>query len=215
MQRGGIVSPNGQAACSFCQHEGLIQYTLKETVNFFLITDHAPLIEGHLLIIPRGHYTCYGDLPAELDSELYEIKDEVRAFFAQYYAPPVFWEHGVFRQTVFHAHLHCFPFGETRYDLTLGLHKQLINSQDELRAWHAKYGHYFYLEDSAHTIVFPPDVGYYQRIIQEVLWPSAAPRLGEAGWRSPQQRYEARTPLIQAARARWQRFEQQRAEYAR
>ncbi len=105
------VEVNG-TNCAFCQR-GEISHVLKETPNFRLAADHAPLVEGHLLVIPKQHYTCYGDVPAEFDAELTTLKQEVQAFFARYYAPAVFWEHGVFRQTVFHAHLHCFPFGET------------------------------------------------------------------------------------------------------
>src|SRR2546421_13104667 len=101
--------------CAFCNRDD-ISYIFKETANFLIAADHAPLVEGHLLIIPKQHYTCYGSVPAELDTQLFALKHEVRQFLNRFYAPAVFWEHGIFRQTVFHAHLHCFSFGEAYYD---------------------------------------------------------------------------------------------------
>jgi len=39
-----------------------------ETVLAFL--DIAPLAEGHLLVIPRAHYTCLSEMPAEVAAAL-------------------------------------------------------------------------------------------------------------------------------------------------
>src|SRR5579864_8803574 len=127
MQIGSNVSFDGESNgtdCAFCNRTE-VTHILKETPRFLLAADHAPLVEGHILIIPKSHYTCYGDVPGTLDEELLALKNEVRQFFARYYVPPVFWEHGIFRQTVFHAHLHCFPWGETGYDLHENLHHEI------------------------------------------------------------------------------------------
>ncbi|MGH2479328.1 MAG: HIT family protein, partial [Ktedonobacteraceae bacterium] len=132
--------------CVFCQHDKITD-VLKETEHFLLAADHAPLVEGHLLVIPRQHYACYGDMPASLDEELFALKDELRQFYAHCYAPVVFWEHGVFRQTVFHAHLHCFPWGNTEYDVESHMHTAVVSAQEDIRNWYHAQGHYFYLED--------------------------------------------------------------------
>ena len=136
MQNGSHVSLNAETNtidCAFCQRSDIAGNILKETPAFLVVADHAPLIEGHILIIPKHHYACYGEVPAELDAELLALKSEVQVFFAQYYAPAIFWEHGVFRQTVFHAHLHCFPFGNTDYDIAERLHNLIVHSQDDIR----------------------------------------------------------------------------------
>ncbi len=216
MQNGSHVSLNADdnsADCTFCQRSK-INYILKEAPNFLLAVDHAPLVEGHLLIIPKQHYTCYGDVPAEFDAELTVLKQEVQAFFARYYAPAVFWEHGVFRQTVFHAHLHCFPFGETTYDLESELHGLVVRSQEDIRTWHASHGHYFYMEDTRAALLFSPEVERYLQIVRHVLWHGMSNRTGEHRWRSSQQRYEEGAPLIETTIARWQLFQQQGANYA-
>jgi diadenosine tetraphosphate (Ap4A) HIT family hydrolase len=208
---GSIPSPlaaNGiDPTCAFCKRE-TISSILKETSHFRLATDVAPLVEGHLLIIPKTHYACYGAVPPELDEELFALKQEVRNFFAQYYAPPVFWEHGIFRQTVFHAHLHCFPFGVTAYNLTKELHTRLVHSQDDIREWFRARGQYFYLEDVNLALIFEPEMGRYMYIIREVLWQGVAARSKQSGWRSPAQRARDGVPLIQATGEKWQEFEQ-------
>ena len=104
MQNGSRASLNAETNnidCAFCQLGDIAANILKETTAFLVVADHAPLVEGHILIIPKHHYACYGEVPAALDAELLALKREVQQFFAQFYAPAVFWEHGVFRQTVF------------------------------------------------------------------------------------------------------------------
>lgn len=200
--------------CAFCQQTVLTAYILKETPNFRIITDHAPLVEGHLLIIPKTHYACYGDIPATLDQEFFALKDEVKEFFAEYYSPVVYWEHGVFRQTVYHAHLHCFPFGQVDYDLGEELHTQVVHTQNDIREWYEKLGAYFYMEDSRNALIFKPEVETYMRIIQEVLWRGARSHNGHREWRSPQQRYEDGRPLIEAVSSHWRTFQEQGAKHA-
>ncbi len=217
MQQGSSVSLDSDANssdCAFCQHHTIATNILKETPTFRIVADHAPLTEGHILIVPKQHYACYGAMPPELDQELLALKREVQQFFQQFYAPVVFWEHGVFRQTVFHAHLHCFPFGETKYQLSDALHDQIITSQDDIRAWCTSQGHYFYMEDPRHRLLFAPQVEHYLRIIQEVLWSGVAARDKRTGWRSPQQRMEEGRPLIEATAAKWHTFQQQGESHA-
>ena len=199
--------------CPFCNHHE-ITHILKETPRFLLAADHAPLVEGHILIIPKSHYTCYGDLPAALDEELLALKNEVRQFFARYYVSPVFWEHGIFRQTVFHAHLHCFPWGDTGYDLNERLHSEVITSQEDIRRWHRQHGQYFYLEDSTLALIFAPEMERYLSIMKNVFVRAITLRSGKFEWRSPQQRFDEGAPLLQATMEKWQQFQQEGANYA-
>jgi diadenosine tetraphosphate (Ap4A) HIT family hydrolase len=204
------AEPNS-SYCAFCQHSDIARYVLKETPNFLIVTDHAPLVEGHLLIIPRCHYTCYGDVPTELDTELFVLKQEVQKFLAQYYAPVVFWEHGIFRQTVFHAHLHCFPFGTIEYDHTLELHGAVVHSQEDIRTWHATRGQYFYMEQADTALLFVPEIDRYLQIIKGIFAQAAA-RRGYTGWRSPEQRQLEGIPLIEATAASWRAFQHHRRQ---
>jgi diadenosine tetraphosphate (Ap4A) HIT family hydrolase len=216
MQNGSQHSLDTEASntnCAFCQRSSIAGNILQETPTFLIVADHAPLVEGHILIIPKQHYACYGAMPAELDAELYALKQQVQQFFAQYYAPTVFWEHGIFRQTVFHAHLHCFPFGVTQYNAAEGLHNLVVHSQDDIRAWYTTHGQYFYMEDASGALLFGPEMERYIHIVKNVLAAGVSARNRQATWRSQQQRYEEGGPLIKATSDKWQLF-QQGADYA-
>jgi diadenosine tetraphosphate (Ap4A) HIT family hydrolase len=160
------------ASCAFCARETLA-YPLAETEHFFLLADHAPLVEGHLLIIPRAHHACYGALPMDLEDELLALKARVRAFFVARYQTPAFFEHGVFRQTVPHAHLHALPFGALAVDLPALAAEggRVARSLEDLRRWYAEHGHYFYLEqphDGAgygEAAIFPPVEARYFAVL--------------------------------------------------
>lgn len=217
MQNGSHASLDAEASninCAFCQPGDFAANILKETDAFLVVADHAPLVEGHILIIAKRHYACYGAVPAELDEELARLKQEVRDFFNRYYAPAIFWEHGVFRQTVFHAHLHCFPFGETTYDITTPQYTIVVHSQDDVRVWYTAHGHYFYLEDTVKSLLFAPEIDLYMQVIKDVLWHGVSSRSQQTQWRSQQQRYQEGAPIIAATRDKWLANQRQGAIYA-
>lgn len=159
-------------SCAFCAHDAL-EVVLAETEHFLVLADNAPLVEGHLLLVPRRHYACFGALPADLDAEVSHLKRVVASFCAEVYRPPIFFEHGVFGQSVFHAHLHAVPLGPS------GLHVHALAepdgasaySQADVRAWYAARGHYFYLESpitehsDSEAAIFPPQDGAYRRVL--------------------------------------------------
>jgi diadenosine tetraphosphate (Ap4A) HIT family hydrolase len=198
--------------CAFCKRTE-IAYILKETPNFLLAADHAPLVEGHILIISKQHYACYGDVPARLDAELCALKREVQQFFIHSYAPVVFWEHGIFKQTVFHAHLHCFPWGISNYELSEELHNLVVSSQEDIRQWYKTRGHYFYMEDINSALLFAPEMDRYLGIVKNVFWRGIVSRGGKAEWRSPQQRYEEGAPIINTMIGKWRSFQEQGADH--
>lgn len=140
--REGMETARG---CVFCEPEAL-EVVLTETPHFLLLADHAPLVEGHLLIVPRAHLACYGALPEALEAEFLALKRRVAGFLRVAYAEPTFFEHGVFHQTVFHAHLHAFPFGAVSLPFHVMNEARPAHGLADVRAWYADHGHYFYLE---------------------------------------------------------------------
>lgn len=212
MQRQSSVSTDARTfypECTFCQTTVTAHLVMKETPNFRIIADHAPLLAGHTLIIPKQHYACYGEMSATLDIELMSLKHEVTRFLKRYYAHPAYWEHGVFHQSVFHAHLHCFPIGATIYsgkEIELG---QAISSQEDIRRWYSQHGHYFDLEDAHAAFLFPPDENVYAEIVTKFLAPAVATHSTFTSWRTPQQRQMDGKPLIAALLHHWQEFQQE------
>lgn len=162
----------GDAHCVFCAHDAL-DVVLAQTDHFLVIADHAPLAEGHLLIVPRAHYACYGALPVELDGEARELRERATRFLTEVYRAPIFFEHGVFRQTVFHAHLHALPLGaaDSGFAGAVARMGRPAPSPDAVRAWYGEQGHYFYLETmradlgQREGLLFPPDMEIYFQVM--------------------------------------------------
>jgi len=159
--------------CVFCARAALTGI-LAETEHFILLADHAPLVEGHLLIVPRQHLACYGSLPPALEADFLAAKRRAAEFLRARYREPIFFEHGVFRQTVFHAHLHAIPFGAVRFGVRAlaAEHGRSVSSLSDVRDWYAERGHYFYIEepgddgeDGIHAGVFPPREERYFHVL--------------------------------------------------
>ena len=156
--------------CAFCDRATL-RGILHQTEHFVLLADHAPLVEGHLLIIPHEHFACYGAVPAALELEWLDLKRTVAAFLGQRYRTPLFFEHGIFRQTVYHAHLHAIPLGADgfRVDELLAHGGRRVGAPEDVRAWYAEHGPYYYIEQpgtpgdgqTASAAVFPPELDRY------------------------------------------------------
>jgi diadenosine tetraphosphate (Ap4A) HIT family hydrolase len=191
--------------CDFCSRADLA-YILKETSSFLIVADRAPLVEGHILIIPRDHYACYGAVPIALEAELEALKAEVQAFASQHYRPAIFWEHGVFHQTVFHAHLHCFPFGAADTTL-LRRYGEPVMGLVDVQRWYRTRGHYFYYEQDGERYIFPAENERYFQVLN--ILRSGAELYGI--WRPEAERRAFGGPRIAALVQRWRAFSSQQA----
>jgi diadenosine tetraphosphate (Ap4A) HIT family hydrolase len=210
--------PGPVVGCPFCAL-GTLEAPLTETPSFFAVGDHAPLVGGHILIVPKAHYACYGAIPAALDEELLALKETIRRFQSDAYRAPNFFEHGVFRQTVAHAHLHAIPLGPTMLNLeamAVASGGQRLRSQADLRGWYATRGQYFMLEtpaDAAENIparaaIFPPEMGVYGRALTNVRQQA---NLRE-GWSPQPLRYATRGPKMKALTEAWQAWSSAQGE---
>jgi diadenosine tetraphosphate (Ap4A) HIT family hydrolase len=171
---GAVARDERATTCVFCDREALA-IVLAETDHYIVLADNAPLVEGHLLIVPREHYDCFGAVPAELDDELLALKDRVARFCVGVYRAASFFEHGVFGQSVPHAHMHAVPLGQSglRVGEMAQVDGRLVTTPADVRAWYEELGHYFYLEsppDPAEPFiteagVFPPREGSYRRVL--------------------------------------------------
>jgi diadenosine tetraphosphate (Ap4A) HIT family hydrolase len=83
--------------------------------EFTVVLDTAPLVPGHLLIVPYRHTRSLAQLKARGGTECTEVKKRVSAILTVAYASPTFLEHGSesFSRNagacVDHAHLHAIP----------------------------------------------------------------------------------------------------------
>lgn len=95
--------------CPFCKDLNIIS----ENENWKVIFDNFPVIEGHMLILSKRHYSNYFESnQSELDS-FNDILFKVKEFLINGYHPNGFnvgfnvnREGG---QTIFHTHIHVIP----------------------------------------------------------------------------------------------------------
>jgi diadenosine tetraphosphate (Ap4A) HIT family hydrolase len=198
------------APCPFCAPE-LLDMVLTETPHFLVAADFAPLVAGHTLIIPREHCACYGAVPLAYEAELIALKRRVARFFRAMYRPPVFFEHGIFRQTVFHAHLHAFPFGPVNLRLLELAHPdgRPVHRLADVHAWYNQRGHYFYLEQPRvedaplEAAILPAEEERYFQVLH-----SLREQTNTVGnWRPAAARRELARPQMAALAAAWREFE--------
>ena len=202
-QQPALEIPHPREDCPFCARQNL-QYMLTESQSFFLLADHAPLIEGHILLVPKGHYSCYGTVPPALEPEFLQMKALAAEFLRQTYRAPIFFEHGIFRQTVFHAHLHCFPFGSLELDLAAH-HPTPAPHLADVRAWYVEKGQYFYFEQrmGEGQLFLPEEVRYFS-----VLGALRQQAATHGAWSPPAERRENGRPKIASLVQKWQAFAQ-------
>lgn len=119
-------SHDRQTGCVFCQQDrkgyltigkrNIKNCILWETPNFLVWPSVGPLVEGHLLIVPKNHYLSMAELPEELCRELENLIADVRRLFNKKNGKVIFFEHGSAPEclskkanSIDHAHLHALP----------------------------------------------------------------------------------------------------------
>jgi len=187
--------------CPFCREAALAPGVLFETTQFVVVCDHAPLVPGHLLIIPRPHLACYGALPRPFYAELTALKSRLTAFLTEFYGEPLYFEQGMVGQTVPHAHLHAVPApcaGAFLDRLRGGRPLEAPRGLASLRRWYDQRGPYLYGEALSQGCLRAPGeplTGSLRALFLEVLG-AEAPRPEDV------------PALVREARERWRSYQQ-------
>lgn len=111
MQKEDLSEESIRANCPHCDRDSqAFNDYLEETEHFHIVCDHHPLVEGHLLIIPKVHISCIGAFSEEMLADFMTIYERVSGFIQMNYGVVSAFEHGKLGQTVFHCHIHLLPF---------------------------------------------------------------------------------------------------------
>ena len=148
-------------ACPHCDTTGFaFRHTLGETANF-IICDAHPLMEGHLLIIPREHLSCAGAFPPKLFQEFLTLFHRCWNFLKKEYGNVSAFEHGQIGQTVFHAHMHLLPCAPNpRAIVPEGQHHlTVISGAEELPRIFKNDGRYLFLAINDQSWIVDPSLG--------------------------------------------------------
>lgn len=133
--------------CPHCDPDSFaLKQTLEETDSFLVVCDVHPLVEGHLLIIPKDHISCIGKYSSFLLSEFEILNTRVSEFLRNEYGSVATFEHGIIGQTVFHSHVHLMPFTGTPESIVPEGEKFLVrlNSISDIQEVFNKEGQYLY-----------------------------------------------------------------------
>ena len=95
--------------CIFCNTELIKDDILWESKNFFAKVGVGILAPGHIMLVTKKHISCFGDLPDDLDEEFLAEKEKTFEAVKSNFSEPLVLEHGVYNQSVKHAHIHFIP----------------------------------------------------------------------------------------------------------
>ncbi len=106
---GGVVSN-----CAFCDRKNLEERIIAENDNLYVVATLGQITEGgHVLVLPKKHLRCMGEMPKEDLPGFAKCMDLVsKALAFEYSVPRIgisFFEHGIVGQTIPHAHVHIVP----------------------------------------------------------------------------------------------------------
>ena len=113
-----LSEENIRLNCPHCDQTSDAYTYLLETTQFFsVVCDYHPLLEGHLLIIPKKHLSCVGEYPEPLYQEFISLYKKYSEFIKSEYGAVSSFEHGKFGQSVFHSHIHLLPYDGNPKDI--------------------------------------------------------------------------------------------------
>jgi diadenosine tetraphosphate (Ap4A) HIT family hydrolase len=147
-----------------------------ETEHFVVVPSIGQLVEGYLLIVPRGHYLSIGHLPQTLLLEFEKLQKLTKSILTDAYTSPILFEHGPVSEKqhggccVDHAHLHLVPANvDLRGRLDNLLPSKSILSFAELALETSSERPYLYYESQNGDRSVYPATGVPSQLLRKVL----------------------------------------------
>ena len=147
--------------CLFCQTKKIKQDILWNSKDFYVKVGVGILAPGHVMLIPKKHVRCLAELSAPLIRQFLSVKESIFNGLKANFSMPILYEHGIYGQSINHAHLHLLPEKSRYYNLEKiednlfrGLKRSRLESFAELKEIFKNEGSYFYLEVHGKKWVF-------------------------------------------------------------
>ncbi len=144
--------------CIFCNNIEPESF-IAETDNFFIYIGKGLITAGHVLLIPKKHYKCLAELSKNEIDEFYNLKERVYNVLSDNFSSPFYLEHGIFGQSIKHAHMHAIPTTGNGYSNVniveelvlpaidkLGMPYVKMNDFSDLQKVYMEDGQYLYFE---------------------------------------------------------------------
>lgn len=101
------------AACPFCTPSVIENQSVYENEQFVVLVDIAPVMSGHLLVVPKRHMMKAHEMTEKEWTALSDVIPKVVKVFQSVYNTDqylIIEKNGPFAgQTVPHVHFHCLP----------------------------------------------------------------------------------------------------------
>ena len=153
--------------CSFCEEFNLgylklnskvFRRILYESKNFIVVPSLGHFIDGYLLILPKKHFICIGEIPFRLYDELeFVISKCKEVLFKAYRKRTILFEHGAVGNSLKekagcckdHAHLHIVPIEINLFnEISKNYHFKKITSFLSLKSNFIKKIPYLFYENN-------------------------------------------------------------------
>ncbi len=147
--------------CAHCPGGLGIEYPLYDDDFFWIVCDVHPLVQGHILIIPKEHVSAMGNLSDDAFKKYADLYKKVKLFINAFYGEVGIFEHGITGQTVFHAHSHFLPFNHDTKEIIpdkKALHK--ISNLGDLKNEFAQKQKYLFFENKNQMWLVDTKLGF-------------------------------------------------------
>ena len=147
--------------CIFCNYELIKDDILFNSNNFFVKVGVGILAPGHIMLITKSHIKCFAQLPVNFRKEFLTLKENIFKKIKTNFHAPIIYEHGIYSQSIKHAHIHFIPQRNDFYNLN-NIKEKLsnnmkitrINNLFDIENVFKSEGSYFYIEENNEKWVF-------------------------------------------------------------
>lgn len=148
-------------SCLLCPSSLERQHPLYDDGIFWIICDPHPLVQGHMLVVPKPHIAAMGGLSEAHFKKYARVYAKVKSFINACYGAAGIFEHGGTGQTVFHAHTHFLPFDhETEKIVSDTKALRRVARLGDVRREFAQKQQYLFLENRNHLWLVDTKLGY-------------------------------------------------------
>ncbi len=119
-------------ACVFCSRDKLVTDFVYEDESVMAFMDMDPINEGHILLVPKEHYSDVDEIPDETLSRLMIVSKKIVSALKDVYQPDgysMMQNVGAFND-VGHYHMHIFPrYSGDGFGWTYGEETKDVNAE--------------------------------------------------------------------------------------
>ncbi|AVH59064.1 MULTISPECIES: HIT family protein [Streptomyces] len=113
---------------------------LLETANFAMVVDISPLVEGHLLVVPKKHYLSFARAMLDYRHEAISVVQRARDWVRKTYGTVTLFEHGSTAgqsggACIAHAHIHVLPVESKRLVAVMQRDELELTALPDITSW--------------------------------------------------------------------------------